>query len=80
MFINDNGDIKEIGVKTFDTLPVGAEIDYNGTEVPEGYEEVQKENIIDDNEWKKVDFGTYRIYLKMENYLLEHLLVEVGDL
>ena len=44
MFINDNGDIKEIGVKAFDTLPVGAEIDYNGTEVPDGWEEVKNEN------------------------------------
>ena len=44
MFINDNGDIKEIGVKAFDTLPVGAEIDYDGTEVPDGWEEIDNPN------------------------------------
>lgn len=42
MKYNDNGEWKDIIVKAVDTLPVGSEIDYNGTEVPEGWEEVEE--------------------------------------
>ena len=40
MKYNDDGTIKEIKVKAFDTLPVGAEVDYNGETVPDGWTEV----------------------------------------
>ena len=40
MKYNDNGTIKDIKVKAFDTLPVGAEVDYDGTTVPDGWEEI----------------------------------------
>lgn len=40
MKYNDNGEYKDIYVKAFDTLPVGAEVDYDGNTVPSGWEEV----------------------------------------
>lgn len=40
MKYNDNGTYKDIYVKTFDTLPVGAELDYDGERVPSGYVQV----------------------------------------
>lgn len=52
-----------------DTLPIGAIVDYDGTTVPEGYEEVTNMTISDGgNAWKKVDFGTYRLYWKYVTY------------
>lgn len=41
MKYNDNGEYKDIYIKTFDTLPVGTEVDYDGETVPEGWSEVQ---------------------------------------
>ena len=35
-----NGQRKQQVVKVGDTLPIGAEIDYDGTSVPDGWEEV----------------------------------------
>ena len=46
MKYNDNGEWKDIIVKATDTLPVGTEVDYNGTDVPDGWEEVEKEREI----------------------------------
>lgn len=40
MKYNDNGTVKEIKVKSFDTLPVGTEVDYEGSVVPSGWTEV----------------------------------------
>ena len=40
MKYNDNGEYKDIYVKTFDTLPVGTEVDYDGSTVPDGWTEV----------------------------------------
>ena len=39
MKYNDNGEYKEIVVKSFDTLPVGTEVDFDGNEVPSGWTE-----------------------------------------
>lgn len=36
----DNGEYKDIVVKVGDTLPIGTEVDYEGAEVPNGWEEV----------------------------------------
>lgn len=41
MKYNDNGTYKDIYVKAFDTLPVGAEVDYDGSVVPDGWTEVE---------------------------------------
>ena len=40
MKYNDNGEYKEIVVKSTDTLPVGTEVDFDGNEVPSGWTEV----------------------------------------
>ena len=45
MKYNDNGTYKDIYVKTFDTLPVGTEVDYDGQTVPTGWTEVDAEPI-----------------------------------
>ena len=36
----DNGEYKDIVVKIGDTLPIGAEMDYEGNVVPNGWEEI----------------------------------------
>ena len=40
----DNGEYKDIVVKVGDTLPIGTEVDYEGAEVPNGWEEVDDPN------------------------------------
>ena len=35
------GEFKEITVKVSDTLPIGAEVDYDGTTVPSGWEQIE---------------------------------------
>lgn len=39
MKYNDNGEYKDIYVKAFDTLPVGTEVDFDGSVVPDGWTE-----------------------------------------
>lgn len=39
MKYNDNGEYKDIYVKSLDTLPVGSEVDFDGNEVPSGWTE-----------------------------------------
>ena len=41
MKYNDNGEYKDIYVKAFDTLPIGTEVDYDGSVVPSGWTEVE---------------------------------------
>ena len=41
MKYNDNGEYKDIYIKTFDTLPVGTEVEYDGNTVPDGWTEVE---------------------------------------
>ena len=48
MYYNDDGEIKEIKVKSYDTLPVGTIVEYDGDTIPEGWEEV--ENVLYENE------------------------------
>lgn len=40
MKYNDNGTYKDIYAKAFDTLPVGAEVDYDGQTVPDGWTQI----------------------------------------
>ena len=41
MKYNDNGEYKDIYVKAFDTLPVGTEVDYDGSTVPSGWTAIE---------------------------------------
>lgn len=45
MKYNDNGIAKDIRFKASDTLPIGAEVEYNGTTVPDGWVEVDDDII-----------------------------------
>ena len=56
MKYNDNGEYKDIYVKTFDTLPVGTEVDYDGETVPTGWTEIADPNTYSTNE---VRIGTW---------------------
>lgn len=41
MKYNDNGIPTDLYIKTFDTLPVGTEVNFDGSVVPDGWSEVQ---------------------------------------
>lgn len=42
----DNGEYKDIVVKVGDTQPIGTIVDYDGAEVPNGWEEVEPKSIL----------------------------------
>lgn len=46
MNYNDNGNVKQITVKSGDTLPVGTIVEFDGTTIPAGYEQVEEEKDI----------------------------------
>ena len=59
MKYNDNGEYKDIYVKAFDTLPVGTEVDYDGSTVPDGWEEVDTY----DSGWQTLTLtSTFNVY------------------
>ena len=45
MKYNDNGTYKDIYVKTFDTLPVGAIVEYSGSTIPSGWTDIGNNQI-----------------------------------
>lgn len=47
MKYNDNGTYRDIYVKSFDTLPVGTEVDYDGDTAPTGWTEISPNLVID---------------------------------
>ena len=68
MKYNDNGTYEDIYVKTFDTLPVGSEVDYDGQTVPSGWEEVTDMSGSNANgSWIKFDDGTMICYRTLSN-------------
>lgn len=42
MKYNDNGTYKDIYIKSFDTLPIGTEVDYDGDTAPTGWTEISE--------------------------------------
>lgn len=62
MKYNDDGTIKEVKVKSFDTLPVGAEVDYDGSVVPDGWTEVSDY----DSDWISIGESKFGCYYKKE--------------
>lgn len=57
MKYNDNGEYKDIYVKTFDTLPIGAIVEYSGATIPSGWTEVADPNTYSTTE--EVRVGTW---------------------
>lgn len=45
MKYNDNGTYKDIYVKAFDTLPVGAIVEYSGSTIPDGWTDIGNNQI-----------------------------------
>lgn len=45
MKYNDNGTVKELKAKVYDTLPVGTEVDYSGSTVPDGWIQIDDPNV-----------------------------------
>lgn len=57
------GEFKTLAVAASDTLPIGAEIDFNGTTVPYGWEEITTSPIVEsgsneNGDWVKWEDGT----------------------
>jgi len=77
MKYNDNGIYKDVYVKAFDTLPVGTEVDYDGSTVPDGWSEVSSfgagsivnlfGNIGDSSETGQFDLYSHIIATKIGN-------------
>lgn len=66
MKYNDNGEYKDIYIKTFDTLPVGTEVDFDGETVPDGWSEIQDYSTSEIDTGKKWIDGK-KIYRKVVN-------------
>lgn len=50
---SQTGQFKDIKVKAFDSLPIGAQVDYNGEEVPDGWKEVDSVTFVNSlNDYK----------------------------
>jgi len=59
----ETGEFKEIYVKAADTLPVGSVVDYDGEEIPAGWEQIEEELLIEsgsteNGRWAKFSDGT----------------------
>ncbi len=61
MKYNDNGEYKDIYVKSFDTLPVGTEVDFDGETVPQGWTAVN--NVLWTNPNPTSDFSNQSVTL-----------------
>lgn len=84
MKYNDNGTVKEIVVKSGDTLPIGTIVEFDGNTIPDGYEEVEDKGEIYSTEEQVI--GTWidgrPLYRKTVFYEAEtssqNLGVEIG--
>lgn len=64
------GQLKELSLKAADTLPIGTIVDYDGEEVPEGWEEVpsNEPKILWTNPNPKKQFDEQTITLNSDDY------------
>lgn len=63
------GEFKPISVKVSDTLPIGSVVDFDGTTVPSGWEEVDNDSkILWTNPNPNSEFASQQITLKSNNY------------
>lgn len=82
------GEFKTLAVAASDTLPIGAEIDFNGTTVPYGWEEITTSPIVEsgnneNGDWVKWEDGTMIIHQRYidtvaETYVTMESLYRVG--
>ena len=78
MKYNDNGTYKDIYVKAIDTLPVGTEVDFDGSVVPSGWTAV--DNVLWTNPSPNAEFGSQNITLSSSDYdYLEVLYTAQGS-
>ncbi len=68
MKYNDNGIYRDLYIKSFDTVPIGTEVDFNGTNIPDGWEEV--DNVLWTNGDLTSSFAPQTVTLSddIENY------------
>lgn len=63
-----NGEKKQMIVKVGDTLPIGTEVDYDGTSVPNGWEQVNNQwTLISNNIYYKKDGNVITIMRQARN-------------
>ena len=65
------GNMIPLGVKVEDTLPVGTEVDYNGSTIPEGWEEVPQKITVSLNDASNFYYN--------ENYVIGNEIQLAGD-
>ena len=74
-----NGEKKQMIVKVGDTLPIGTEVDYDGSVVPDGWEVVDDPNTYSTNETR---IGTWidgkPIYRKVVDFTISSTWQDVG--
>lgn len=71
MKYNDNGEIKNIIIKSGDTLPIGTEVEFDGETIPDGWEEVEeKEKVLWENSNADATFNAQTVNLNdsLSNY------------
>lgn len=69
MKYNDNGTIKDIVIKSGDTLPVGTIVEYDGDIIPSGWEKVEKNiNVLWINPDPLSEFANQTINLSSGDY------------
>ena len=62
------GQMKPLGVKVEDTLPIGTEVDYDGQDIPEGWEEVDDPNEYSTTEKRVGTFMGKPLYRKIIDF------------
>lgn len=65
---DNDGLFKNLFVKTSDTLPIGTIVEYDGTEVPNGYEKVDNGEVLWTNPDTSINFETQTITLANSAY------------
>ena len=64
-YYNDNGTPTNIKTTTFDTLPVGTEVDYDGETVPSGWTEVESYSTTEEVDTGKIWIDGKKIFRKV---------------
>lgn len=68
-----DGNWKELSVKASDTLPIGTIVEYDGTEVPSGYEVVEDSKVL----YETDDYKTYSYPINLNDNPLNYKKIVV---